>query len=104
MRLPQTASSNELGCWLSPNGAIQDTSWHGKFRKLAPTTLPQACVLDEQGQVACGNILQDTELEPLGEPGMLDLVASSSEVCALSRAGKVSCWRGGAPREVPDGW
>ena len=97
-------SDNELGCWLSPSGPIQNASWHGRYRKLVPTTLPKACVLDEQGQVSCGNILQDTELEALGEPGMLDLVASMSEVCALSRVGKVSCWRDGAALDVPAGW
>jgi len=96
--------TNELGCWLSSKGPIQSSAWHGHFRKLVLTTLPQACVLDEQGQVACGNILQDTKLERLGEPGMLDLVASNAEVCALSRAGTVSCWRGAAALEVPQGW
>jgi hypothetical protein len=77
---------------------------HDGFAKLVPTTLPHACLLDAQGQVACGNLLEDAPLEPLGGPGMIDVVASYTQICALSSAGKVSCWKDGQALDLPAGW
>ena len=95
----------ELACWLDENEAFRPSPWLGKYRKLVPATMPRACVLDDERQLRCGDIFADAEPAPLGSNDTVDFTASVSTVCALSVAGRVSCWNGaGEPLEVPEGW
>jgi hypothetical protein len=67
--------------------------------------MPRACVLDDERQLRCGDIFADAEPAALGSNDTIDFTASSNTVCALSVAGRVSCWSpAGAPLEVPEGW
>jgi hypothetical protein len=67
--------------------------------------MPRVCVLDDSRQLRCGDIFADAEPTPLGSNDTSDFAASVSTVCALSVAGRVSCWDGaGAPLDLPDGW
>lgn len=95
----------ELACWIDPREALRSSPWLGKYRKLVPATMPRACVLDDARQLRCGDIFADAEPAPLGSTDTSDFTASDSTVCALSVAGRVSCWDGaGAPLDVPEGW
>ncbi|HVY25683.1 MAG TPA: hypothetical protein VHB79_04000 [Polyangiaceae bacterium] len=95
----------ELACWTDLTEALRPSPWDGKYRKLVLATMPRACVLDDERQVRCGDIFADAEPAPLGTNDAVDVTASASTVCALSVAGRVSCWNGaGEPLEVPEGW
>jgi hypothetical protein len=95
----------ELACWMDLTEALRPSPWLGKYRKLVPATMPRVCVLDDARQLRCGDIFADTEPAPLGSNETSDFTASDSTVCALSVAGRVSCWDGaGAPLDLPDGW
>lgn len=95
----------ELACWMDVNEALRPSPWLGKYRKLVPATMPRACVLDDERQLRCGDIFADSEPAPLGSNDTIDFAASSATVCALSVAGRVSCWnRTGEPLELPEGW
>jgi hypothetical protein len=97
----------ELSCWLTLLDPLSPPSWKNSYRKVVPTTLPHACALDEARQLRCGDIFADTAPAPVGPNDVLDFAASSSMVCSLSVAGKVSCWRIGQALEaveVPAGW
>jgi hypothetical protein len=94
----------EMACWTNPALPLLPSAWTG-FRKWVPMTLPQACVLDGQGRVACGNVLDDPSPTPLPASNVVDVVASSSLVCALTREGRVLCWDfEGKPLELPASW
>jgi hypothetical protein len=100
---------DELACWMTLSDPLEPVRWSGRFRKLLPTTLPHACVLDDERQVSCGNVFDDASPAPLGAADALELVASAALVCALSVSGRVSCWQwtpAGALEllEVPTGW
>ena len=95
----------ELACWMTWSEALRPSPWPGKYRKLVPATMPRVCVLDNERQLRCGDIFADAEPAPLGAKNTIDFAASSDRVCALSVAGRVSCWSSaGAPLDVPDGW
>jgi hypothetical protein len=98
---------HELSCWLSLLEPLRAPTWNASYRKVVPTTLPHACALDEARQLRCGDIFADTTPQPVGPSNVLDFAASTSMVCSLSVAGKVSCWRVGQALEtveVPVGW
>jgi hypothetical protein len=95
----------ELACWIDLREALRPSPWLGKYRKLVPATMPRACVLDDERQLRCGDVFADSEPAPLGSSDTIDFAASASNVCALSVAGRVSCWnRDGEPLELPEGW
>jgi hypothetical protein len=95
----------ELACWIDLTETLRPSPWSGQYRKLVPATMPHACVLDDERQLRCGDIFADTEPAPLGSHDTIDFTASNRTVCALSVAGRVSCWDAdGAPLAVPDGW
>jgi hypothetical protein len=95
----------ELACWIDLTETLRPSPWSGKYRKLVPATMPHACVLDDERQLRCGDIFADAEPAPLGSNDTIDFTASSRTVCALSVAGRVSCWNAeGVPLDVPEGW
>lgn len=95
---------NEMACWTDPREPLLPSSWTG-FRKWIPMTMPLACILDSEERVACGNVFDDASPTPLEAANVVDLVASASLVCALTREGRVLCWNAqGDPLELPAGW
>ena len=96
---------NELACWF--NGVTEPllpSAWVG-FRKLVPMGLPQACMLDGEGRVGCGDVFVGEAPPRFELANVVDLVASSSLACALTREGRVHCWDAqGAPIELPPDW
>jgi hypothetical protein len=95
----------ELACWMDLTETLRRSPWSGTYRKLVPATMPRVCVLDDERQLRCGDIFADAEPAALGSNDTIDFTASSNTVCALSVAGRVSCWSpAGAPLEVPEGW
>jgi hypothetical protein len=95
---------NEMACWTGPGLPLRPSAWTG-FRKWIPMTMPQACVLDARGRVGCGNVLEDAAPVLFDVERAVDLVASASLACALTREGRVLCWNAqGSPLELPAGW
>ena len=97
---------DEMACWANTatSAPFERSAWSG-YRKWLPMTLPQACVLDAQGRIGCGNVLEDAAPTWLDATNVIDLAASASLVCALTREGHVQCWNAaGAALEVPEGW
>jgi len=95
----------ELACWMDLTEALRPSPWPGHYRKLVPVTMPRVCVLDDERQLHCGDIFGDARPAPLGSDDTIDFTASNRTVCALSVAGRVSCWDdAGAPLDVPEGW
>jgi hypothetical protein len=95
----------ELALFQEALDDFKASAWRGPFRKLVPTTLPQACVLDDARQVRCGDVLADAVPKPLPLEGVVDVVASAGLVCALTVDGHVHCYDGKlAPRDMPAGW
>lgn len=99
------STANEVACWLqSPTQPLIASDWTG-FRKLVPMTLPRACVLDSEGRVGCGDVFVGAAPPRFDEADVVDLVASSSMACALTREGRVLCWdEQGAALELPPDW
>lgn len=99
------STSNELACWESlSQPPLLPSAWTG-FRKFVPMTLPQACMLDEQGRVGCGDVFVGMAPPLFDVANVVDLVASSSLACALTREGRVHCWDAqGAALELPPDW
>ena len=94
----------EVACWSDVDQRLIASPWVGPFRKLIPTTIPEVCVLGDDGRVSCGNVFLDEAPKPLAATNAVDMVASATLVCALSVAGHVSCWKSGVPLELPEGW
>ena len=68
-------------------------------------TLPQACMLDAEGRVGCGDVFVGVAPPLFDVANVVDLVASSSLACALTREGRVQCWDAlGTAVELPADW
>lgn len=95
---------DEMACWADVSQPFVRSAWTG-FRKWLPMTLPRACVLDAKGRMGCGDILQDPAPAFFDTTNVVDIVASSSLACALTREGHVHCWNAdGKPLELPADW
>jgi hypothetical protein len=99
------STSNELACWESlSQPPLLASAWTG-FRKFVPMTLPRACMLDAQGKVGCGDVFVGMAPPLFDVANVVDLVASSSLACALTREGRVHCWDAeGAALDLPPDW
>ncbi|HYJ11491.1 MAG TPA: hypothetical protein VEX18_20860 [Polyangiaceae bacterium] len=99
------STSNELACWESlSQPPLLPSAWTG-FRKFVPMSLPQACMLDTHGRVGCGDVFVGVAPPLFDVANVVDLVASSSLACALTREGRVHCWDyQGAALELPPDW
>lgn len=97
----------EMACWLDLSKPPVTSSWSKPqlYTKVVGTTLPNACALDADRRLRCGDVLQDASPKALDATDIVDFVASANIVCALSAAGHVKCYDGSfAPIAVPSAW
>lgn len=95
---------DEMACWESLGQPFVPSAWKG-FRKWLPMTLPRACMVDTEGRAGCGDVFVGTGPPLFDGPNVVDLVASASLACALTREGRVLCWNAqGAALELPTDW
>lgn len=95
---------DEMACWSNPGLPWLRSAWTG-FRKWVPMTMPQACVLDVEGRVGCGDVFEDAAPTLFEAEDAVDVVASASLACALTRTGRVRCWNAqGKALDLPTGW